>query len=33
VLAGGHNEGFIFVRDTWVNAVAAFLERAAIKKD
>ena len=33
VLAGGHNEGFIFVRDTWVNAVAGFLERAAIKKD
>jgi len=31
VLAGGHNEGFIFSRDTWINAVAGFLERNTIK--
>ncbi len=33
VLAGGHNEGFIFARDTWINAVAGFLERVAIQKE
>ena len=33
VLAGGHNEGFLFTRDTWIDAVAGFLERAAMKKD
>jgi fermentation-respiration switch protein FrsA (DUF1100 family) len=26
-LSGGHNEGFIFARDDWVNALAAFLEK------
>jgi fermentation-respiration switch protein FrsA (DUF1100 family) len=26
-LAGGHNDGFIFMRDAWVQALAVFLER------
>ena len=26
-LAGGHNDGFIFMRDAWVQAVAGFLAR------
>jgi fermentation-respiration switch protein FrsA (DUF1100 family) len=29
VLAGGHNEGFVFARPEWVAQLAAFLERAA----
>ncbi len=33
VLAGAHNEGFIFARDTWINAVAGFLEPVAIQKE
>ena len=28
-LAGGHNNGFIFMRDEWVQALAAFLARYA----
>ncbi len=32
VLAGGHNEGFLFARDAWIAAVGAFLERATVKK-
>ncbi|MDB5810077.1 MAG: alpha/beta hydrolase fold containing protein [Betaproteobacteria bacterium] len=31
VLAGGHNEGFLFARDDWVAAVGAFLGRSAKK--
>jgi len=27
-MRGGHNEGFIFAREEWAGAVAAFLERA-----
>lgn len=30
-LAGGHNEGFIFARDAWIDAIARFLERAEKK--
>jgi fermentation-respiration switch protein FrsA (DUF1100 family) len=30
-LSGGHNDGFVFMRREWVAALAAFLERAAIK--
>jgi fermentation-respiration switch protein FrsA (DUF1100 family) len=30
-LDGGHNEGFLFARREWVEAVGAFLERAAKK--
>jgi fermentation-respiration switch protein FrsA (DUF1100 family) len=33
VLAGGHNEGFLFTREAWVAAVGAFLERARGEKD
>ena len=33
VLAGGHNDGFLFTRDAWIAAVGAFLDRIAIKKD
>ena len=33
VLAGGHNDGFLFTRDAWIAAVGAFLDRVAIKKD
>ena len=32
VLAGGHNEGFLYAREDWVAAVGAFLERAAAKR-
>jgi hypothetical protein len=28
-LSGGHNDGFIFVRREWIEALAAFLEQAA----
>ena len=28
-MSGGHNDGFIFVREEWVRALAAFLERHA----
>ena len=28
-LAGGHNDGFVFVRPEWGKAIGAFLERAA----
>ena len=28
-LSGGHNDGFVFVRPEWVDALGAFLERAA----
>jgi len=28
-MRGGHNDGFIFMRDEWVRAVGAFLERTA----
>lgn len=28
-LSGGHNDSFIFMREEWVRAVGAFLERAA----
>ncbi len=31
VLAGGHNDGFIFKREVWSAAVGAFLERASLK--
>jgi fermentation-respiration switch protein FrsA (DUF1100 family) len=31
VLAGGHNDGFLFTRDAWIAAVGAFLDRAAMK--
>ncbi len=33
VLAGGHNDGFLFTRDAWIAAVGAFLDRVPIKKD
>jgi fermentation-respiration switch protein FrsA (DUF1100 family) len=33
VLAGGHNDGFLYMREEWIAAVGAFLERAAIKKE
>jgi len=33
VLAGGHNDGFLFTRDAWIAAVGAFLDRVAVKKD
>jgi hypothetical protein len=26
-LAGGHNDGFIFMRDDWVKALAGFLRQ------
>jgi fermentation-respiration switch protein FrsA (DUF1100 family) len=32
-MRGGHNDGFIFMREEWVRAVGAFLERAALKRD
>jgi fermentation-respiration switch protein FrsA (DUF1100 family) len=28
-LAGGHNDGFVFMRAAWRDAVQAFIERAA----
>jgi len=28
-LAGGHNDGFVFMREEWVGAVATFLDRAS----
>ncbi len=31
VMSGGHNDGFLFMRDEWVAAVGSFLERAAGK--
>ncbi len=31
-LSGGHNDGFIFMREEWVRAVGAFLEKAANRK-
>ena len=31
-LAGGHNEGFLFVRKEWVAALESFLDRAAAGK-
>jgi fermentation-respiration switch protein FrsA (DUF1100 family) len=31
-LRGGHNDGFIFMREEWVRAVGAFLEKAANRK-
>ena len=31
-LAGGHNDGFVFMRNEWVEALGAFLERAAAIK-
>jgi len=30
-LAGGHNDGFIFMRDEWVQALARFLEQYALR--
>ena len=33
VLAGGHNDGFLFTRDAWIAAVGAFLDRVAVKKE
>ena len=30
-LAGGHNEGFIFARDAWIDAIARFLEQSPKK--
>ena len=30
-LSGGHNEGFIFTRRTWVESLAAFLEAAGMQ--
>src|SRR5258706_3041269 len=33
VLSCAHNQGFIFARDTWINAVAGFLEPVAIQKE
>ena len=30
-LTGGHNDGFLYMRDAWVAAVGAFLERVAVK--
>ena len=30
-LAGGHNDGFLFMRKEWVDALGAFLERAAAR--
>jgi pimeloyl-ACP methyl ester carboxylesterase len=32
VLAGGHNDGFLYTRDAWMAAVDAFLERTAVRK-
>jgi len=32
-LAGGHNSGFLFMRDEWIAAVGAFLERSSAKKE
>jgi len=29
-LRGGHNQGFVFARQEWVNALAAFLEKHAL---
>ena len=31
VMAGGHNEGFLFARPEWAAALGAFLERAATR--
>jgi fermentation-respiration switch protein FrsA (DUF1100 family) len=33
LLAGGHNDGLIYTRDAWVDAVAGFLEKARGSKD
>lgn len=30
-LSGGHNDGFLFMREEWMAAVGAFLERAAAR--
>ena len=32
-MSGGHNDGFLFVRDEWVAALAAFLDRTAKSRD
>jgi fermentation-respiration switch protein FrsA (DUF1100 family) len=31
-LAGGHNDGFIFMRDDWVKALAGFLRRQHVRR-
>ena len=31
-MRGGHNDGFIFMREEWVKQLAAFLERARVQK-
>ncbi|MFN7086747.1 MAG: alpha/beta hydrolase [Burkholderiales bacterium] len=31
-MRGGHNDGFVFMRDEWVEALAAFLDRSAVAK-
>ena len=33
VMSGGHNDGFLFMREEWVAAVGAFLARAAQKSN
>ena len=33
VMSGGHNDGFLFLREEWMAAVGSFLERAALKRD
>jgi uncharacterized protein len=33
VMSGGHNDGFLFMRDEWTAAVGAFLERAMGKSN
>ena len=32
VMSGGHNDGFLFMREEWIAAVGEFLERAERKK-
>ena len=31
VLSGGHNDGFLYMREEWIAAVGVFLERTAAK--
>ena len=32
-LSGGHNDGFLYMREEWIAAVGAFLQRAAVKTE
>jgi hypothetical protein len=31
-LAGGHNDGFIFMREEWVHVLADFLDRNSVNE-